>query len=300
MSGLISVIIPTRNRAAVLARCLDAFIGQASVRDRCEIIVVDDSSADHTPQVVQEFGRTSGVPVHCVRQQQPMGANAARNRGLEVARGEIIIFIDDDVIVPAGWLEKLLDGLCKVGCPVVSGGVRLTMEGPIIGKHRGEIQAHLGEMLTPPRGLYGQIVPVTCNMAAFRWVFDRAIFEETLRPPVEEGDWLLRAGVLAAFVPDAWVWHNKSADELRLKCVLKSAWQRGSEGGRWMRERLKMPANERLPVAVLSMKTCARALGHATAYRCWGGVVIGLGELAKALALVGLINWGKRLPKSWR
>jgi len=67
-----------------------------------------------------------------------------------------------------------------------------------------------------------------------------------------------------------------------------------------MRERLKVPANERLPVALLSIKTCGRALGHATAHRCWGGVVVGLGELAKALALVGLINRGKRLPKSWR
>jgi len=300
VTGAVSIIIPTRNRAAILARCLDSVVGNASTTDWSEIIVVDDCSTDQTPQVVQEFAQKSKIPIQWLRQQEPLGANAARNRGVNTALSNILIFIDDDVIAPVGWLERLLEGLSTSGCPIVSGAVHLTAEGPVLGKHRDEIGAHLSEILVAPRGTNGEIVPVACNMAAFRWVFELARFDETLRPPVEEGDWLLRVGLPAAFIPEAWVWHYKTATELRLGRVLKGAWSRGSEGGWWLRARLKVPSSDRLPLAFRSLRTCGRALGHATIHRCWGGIVIGLGELARALALVGIIKRGKRLPKSWR
>ena len=129
-----------------------------------------------------------------LRQERPMGANAARNAALNVAGGETIVFIDDDVLVTEGWLCKLLAGFSKK-CPVVSGPVQLTLEGPIVGRHREEISGYLSEILSPPHGRRGEIVPAACNMAAYRSVFDRARFDETVRPPVEENDWLERAGL---------------------------------------------------------------------------------------------------------
>lgn len=299
MRHSVSILIPTRNRSSILARCLAALpVGTQGV-ERPEVIVVDDCSDDSTSEVIEGFARSSGWQVHCLRQERPLGANAARNAGLKVARGEVIVLIDDDAIVTEGWLENLLNGLSEE-YPVASGAMRLTLEGPLLGKHREEIQGTLGEVLRAPIGFDGQTVPVLANLAAFRWVFERATFDETVLPPVEEAEWLGRAGVRAAFVPDAFVWHYKTKEDLKLRRILSYVWLRGREGGRWIRERLRIPFRQRATMAGQSLRTAMRSFGHAGWQRCWGGVVIGLGELSMALALMGIINRGSRAPKSWR
>jgi glycosyltransferase involved in cell wall biosynthesis len=299
MNDSISIIIPTRNRSVILARCLAALPAGVQGFDPPEVIVVDDCSTDDTPQVVEAFGRTSGWQVQCLRQQRPLGANAARNAALKVARGETIVLMDDDAIATEGWLAKLLGALSKE-YPVATGAIRITLKGAIIGRHREEVSAYLSEVLTEPHGAAGETVPVACNMAAYRWVFDRAVFDERVRPPTEEGDWLHRAGVSATFVTEALVWHYKTAEETQLNRMLRLAWVRGSEGGWWVRERLKLPFLLRLSMVSGCLKTSFLAFGHAGWRRCWGGVVVGLGELSRALALAGLINRGLRVPESWR
>lgn len=299
MTPRVSIIIPTRNRAAILVRSLAALPDGVRGLEFPEVIVVDDCSNDDTSKAVDEFSNTTGWQVRYLRQDYPLGANAARNAALKVAQGEIIVFIDDDVLVTEGWLRKLLAGLSEKS-PVVSGPVRLTMDGPFPGKHREEISSYLSEILVPVRGVRGEIVPAAGNMAAYRWVFDRARFDEKVRPPVEENDWLERVGVPARFVQEAWVLHYKTAQELRLRGLLASVWRRGSESGWWLRERLKVPARRRRFLAICSLRTSFRAFGHAILRGCWGGVVVGLGELSKALALAGFVNREPRAPESWR
>ncbi|MGH9692101.1 MAG: glycosyltransferase family 2 protein [Candidatus Acidiferrales bacterium] len=294
-----SIIIPTRNRAAILSRCLAALPAGVQGLEAPEVIVVDDCSNDSTRQVVEQFARSCGWRVTCDTQKRPLGANAARNQALKIARAQIIVFIDDDVIVTSGWLQKLLSGLSSQ-VSVVAGAVRLTMEGSLLGKHREEIGSYVAEVLEAPLGLDGEIVPILGNMAAFRWVFERATFREILRPPVEEIDWLRRTGVRAQFIPEALVWHYKTPEDIQLKSLLRCAWSRGSEGGWWIRECVKIDSRERLPMAAHSLNTSARAFGHAVVRGCWGGVVVGVGELSKALALTGLINRGRHVPESWR
>jgi glycosyltransferase involved in cell wall biosynthesis len=260
---------------------------------------VDDCSTDKTQEVVEAFGRASGWKVRCHRQERPLGANAARNVALKIARGEIVVLIDDDAIATEGWLAKLLGGLSEQS-PVVTGSIRLTLEGTILGRHRGEVSGYLSEVLTTPRGSAGETVPVACNMAAYRWVFDRAVFDERVKPPTEEGDWLRRAGVTAVFVREALVWHYKTDAEARLNRMLRLAWFRGSEGGWWVRECLEIPSGRRFSMVGHSLKTSARAFGHAAWCACWGGAVVGMGELSRALALAGLTNRRPRAPESWR
>jgi hypothetical protein len=207
--------------------------------------------------------------------------------------------IDDDVLATEGWLAKLLSGLSHES-PVSSGSVRLTVEGPIHGKHREEVSTFLAEVLSAPIGPDGATVPVAGNMAAFRWVFDATSFDENVRPPAEEGDWLRRAGVTAQFIPDALVWHYKTPEEIRFKRILRVAWFRGSESGWWIRECLKTPFRQRFRAAVRSLGTSARAFGHSIIRRCWGGVLVGTCELSRALSLAGLINRRARVPGSWR
>ena len=299
MNPSISIVIPTRNRSAILARCLAALPVGTRGLAAPEVIVVDDCSNDETGKVVDQFCMETRWPVRSLRQNRPLGANAARNAALRVAHGEVIVIIDDDVLVSEGWLSKLAAGL-SANFPVVSGPVRLALEGPVLGKHREEVQAFFGEILQSPVGFDGQHLPVLGNLAAYRKVFELAGFDEFLRPPIEEADWLQRAGVQCGFVPDAWVWHYKTPESLSPGAVLAGVWRRGAEGGWWARERLRIPAHERWALARRSLRTSLRAFGHAGFRRCWGGVVVGLGELSTALALAGLVNRGPRVPESWR
>jgi glycosyltransferase involved in cell wall biosynthesis len=299
VSDSVSIIIATRNRSKILARCLAALPAGIGKLPPPQIVVVDDCSQDATRQIVSEFAKATGWEVLCKSQDHPLGANAARNEGLKIACGVMIVFIDDDVFVTESWLEKLLAGLSN-GTSVVAGPVRLTLEGPLVGKHREEVSGYFAEVLSAPCGLAGEIVPVLGNMAAPRWVFEKTKFRDAVRPPVEEIDWLRRSGLHAGFAPEAMVWHYKTPEDIRLKPLLKVAWSRGSEGGRWVRECANVDSRRLWPMVAQSLSTAVRSFGHAFVQRCWGGVVVGVGELAKALALGGIIHRGPRVPESWR
>src|ERR1700680_2545268 len=93
MSPLVSVIIPCKNGAPWLAEAIDSCLHQ-SWRD-LEVIVVDNGSSDASREIVRGYASSSVVLLEC---QRP-GASAARNTGLERARGDFIQFLDaDDVL----------------------------------------------------------------------------------------------------------------------------------------------------------------------------------------------------------
>lgn len=93
----VSVVIPTRNRASALAECLQALGGQDFPHERMEIIVVDDGSEDHTSDVVACCRQKVDIALSYDR-IQPSGPAAARNCGVRLARGRIVLFIGDDII----------------------------------------------------------------------------------------------------------------------------------------------------------------------------------------------------------
>lgn len=96
----ISVVIPTYNRLDSLKRVLDALEKQTYPVEQFEVRVISDGSTDGTIEYLQNLKTSLNLfPV----QQPNGGAAAARNRGIQLAQGEIIIFLDDDV-VPAPQL----------------------------------------------------------------------------------------------------------------------------------------------------------------------------------------------------
>ncbi len=100
---LVSVVIPSYNGARFLPETLRGVLQQT--HPKVEVIVVDDGSTDDTPAVVAAFGGD----VTYVRQENS-GVSAARNRGIGLAKGEYIAFLDADDV----WLPRKLE--CQLSC----------------------------------------------------------------------------------------------------------------------------------------------------------------------------------------
>lgn len=103
---LVSVYLPTHNRADLVGRAIRSVLEQSY--DHLEVLVVDDGSRDETPRVIAEYLRDSRV--RSMRQDVPGGACAARNRAIFQARGELITGIDDDDEFTPDRVEKLVKG----------------------------------------------------------------------------------------------------------------------------------------------------------------------------------------------
>jgi len=101
---LVSVVIPTYNRAAKVVEAIESV--RAQTFSRWEIIVVDDGSTDSTPEdIARGFGKDLRVKYVA---QANRGASAARNRGIALAKGEVIAFLDSDDLYFPGFLAAHL------------------------------------------------------------------------------------------------------------------------------------------------------------------------------------------------
>lgn len=104
MKPVVTVVIPTKDRWPLLQRALGCALHQRDVS--LEVVVVDDGSATPAPRGLAE-GTDSRV--RCVRQPHSGGVARARNRGIEIARGDWIAFLDDDDLWAPGHLRAVLD-----------------------------------------------------------------------------------------------------------------------------------------------------------------------------------------------
>ncbi|MBQ9195404.1 MAG: glycosyltransferase family 2 protein, partial [Bacteroidales bacterium] len=94
-----SIIIPVYNAEGSLKASLDSLLAQ-SFRD-VEVVFVDDCSTDNSPAMMRRFLEVSGLPGRILRQEKNGGVAAARNRGLQEAQGEYLLFLDaDDKLAP--------------------------------------------------------------------------------------------------------------------------------------------------------------------------------------------------------
>ncbi|HUF21871.1 MAG TPA: glycosyltransferase family A protein [Burkholderiales bacterium] len=96
----ISVIIPVWNDADRLARCLRSLEAQTFPRERIEVLVVDNGSSDASAQVARGFAFVT------VLEESRPGSYCARNRALDIARGEFVAFTDSDCEAAPDWLAS--------------------------------------------------------------------------------------------------------------------------------------------------------------------------------------------------
>ncbi|RXG13770.1 glycosyltransferase involved in cell wall biosynthesis [Leeuwenhoekiella aestuarii] len=101
---LVSIIIPTYNRAHLIGETLDSVLAQTYTHWEC--IVVDDGSTDGTDEVLAEYvAKDSRFQYHHRPKDRPKGANACRNYGFELSQGEYIQWLDSDDIIKENKLE---------------------------------------------------------------------------------------------------------------------------------------------------------------------------------------------------
>ncbi|MBK9313247.1 MAG: glycosyltransferase [Acidobacteria bacterium] len=223
----VSIVVATLDRPDDLRECLSSLVNQETTRT-IEIIVVDNHpSSGLTAPVVAEF---PGVKLLIERRR---GLAYARNKGFKAACGEIVVTTDDDVIVPAHWLETLLRPFVKPDVMVVTGNV-VPWQLETAAQRLFEAYGGLG------RGAEKRIVNGEwfrrCRTAVPTWslgatanaAFRASIFshqriglmDEALGPGMPSGVGedtylfykVLKAGLKIVYEPDAYVWHKHRRD----------------------------------------------------------------------------------------
>ena len=121
----VSVIIPVYNDSLRLNVCLESLAEQTYPQDLYEVIVVNNNSTENIQSVVDRFSQVRLVDEH------KQGSYAARNKGISVAKGEVLAFTDSDCIPAVDWLEQGVAALQKnLDCKMVAGKIELFYQNP--------------------------------------------------------------------------------------------------------------------------------------------------------------------------
>ena len=232
----VSIIICTRDRADSLRKTL-ASIAQCQLPAElgAELLVVDNGSHDHTREVVKN-AESLQISVRYVS-EPTAGQCRARNRGLQEARGDIILFTDDDVLPPADWIVQMCGPIIRGEADAVAGGIEIApdLERPWFGQGKFRSWLASTDQLDPNVG----VRMVGANMAFSRRVFEKVDhFDVALGPGALgfEDDSLFSRQLLQAgyrLVPrlDVRVEHHFDSSRLARPSMLQMARRAGLSQG---------------------------------------------------------------------
>jgi GT2 family glycosyltransferase len=223
-----SVVIPVWNGAAVIADCLAALYEQAN-SELLEVICVDNNSADDSAEIVAR----SCPQARLVRQPANLGFAGGINAGVEAAQGDLLVLLNQDCVVQAGWLPALHAALDDCPQAGIAGCTILNADGSV--NHTGaEIRrpAAYGQHRTDVERTDPEAMPfVTGAAMAIRRATWQAVgpFDEGYYPGYyEDSDYCFRArrlGIETLHVPGARVMHLFSSQELQRDPVRYMTWQ---------------------------------------------------------------------------
>ncbi|ADB39121.1 glycosyltransferase family 2 protein [Spirosoma linguale] len=123
---VVTVIIPTYKRPALLRNCLLALDQQVLPKETFEVVVVDDGNEAAVAELVAEVAEQTGLKARYLGQHERQGPAAARNAGWRSARTPFIAFTDDDCLPQPGWLSTALVQFNR-GAQVLTGRVKMPM-----------------------------------------------------------------------------------------------------------------------------------------------------------------------------
>lgn len=116
---MISAIIPTRNRSRFLAATLESLFAQTLSSDAFEVLVIDNGSTDDTATIANSF--VGSLPhLRYLHEPEP-GLHAGRHKGMLAARGDILVFADDDIEALPTWLSSIRDAFSDSAVAMAGG-----------------------------------------------------------------------------------------------------------------------------------------------------------------------------------
>jgi glycosyltransferase involved in cell wall biosynthesis len=264
-----SIIVCTYNRAWLLGKCLESILADSSTSAR-ELIVVDNASTDATAAVVAEVSRDARIPIRPVREDR-LGQSHARNAAVAAARGELLLFTDDDVVVDDGWADALVAGFDDPGVGAVGGRILPCWPFPPPKWLEGELARSLGlpDLGEESRVFKASEIPIGANMAIRADVarsvgpFDPQLGHRGSRT-MGHDEWLFLEQVRKRYVltyrADARVFHLVHPERMDLGW-LRSSFFRGGIGLERSERRLGSFQRVSLPRRVVrAAKTCRGAL----------------------------------------
>ncbi len=277
----VSVVIPVKDRAEELRRCLESLKRVRYPAEELEILVVDDGSRDQTREVARSMG-ASVIPSG----GEGRGPSAARNRGASVARGEILAFLDSDCAASEEWLAELAGTFEDPEVAAVGGRVNGMHASSALDRY----EAEMSSLCLGARGRSGQHGKDTfylpsCNLLVRRRDFVEAGgFREELQV-AEDVDlsWRLRdRGRKIVYTPAGSIVHEHRN---RLGSFLRRRFEYGTSEGLLQilhperRKRLVLPPALAASVLLLALSwlvaswlpaALAAAAVVADALRLWG------------------------------
>ncbi|HWI41149.1 MAG TPA: glycosyltransferase family 2 protein [Verrucomicrobiae bacterium] len=218
MGDLVSVIIPAYNVGQYLRQTIGSV--QAQSGPRWELVVVDDGSTDDTPQILREMA--DGDPRIRVLRQDNAGSAAARNTGLDHARGKYVTFLDGDDFWTPDFLSSLLEALRRSGKRLAYCGYRHIYGngysrryrygypgGRIVVPYlRGKVQIHIGAIMVETEVFRRHDIRFTpgCLIGQDQEVVMRLLAVEEAAPlPRELLYYRVRAG---SAITSSWKWEK--------------------------------------------------------------------------------------------
>jgi glycosyltransferase involved in cell wall biosynthesis len=218
-----SIIIPTYNRKDALLETLKTLVQVDYPAGAWEAVVFDDGSTDGTDEAIQKWIDETKAPVRFFKQQNA-GPARARNRGAEEARGDFLIFIDNDILVKPDFIRQHVETLkSNPGCWVVGRVVHPPqLRDTPFGRYRDDVweqfhQSHATENIVETNGI------TAANLSLPKKDFGTiGNFDESFTIASCE-DWELGmrariAGIKALYHPGIVTLHNDWAVDLRKFC----------------------------------------------------------------------------------
>ena len=279
------IIIPTRNQAENLDRCLAALRADSSQVQR-EVVVVDNGSSDRTAEVVAAHAAADGVPIRRVWEPHA-GACRARNTGIAQSKAPLVLFADDDVTVHDKWADSLVRALSQPGT-VAAGG-------RILPAWSGSVPEWLLDGPQVTNAALEDYGPVSFRCDADRLPFGANLgFRRSALQPYRQ-PWDERLGhrgrvamgseewhLLKLLLPAGEVWyeasavvdHHVSAARMDYKTIRRRMWQLGFGHARSQRL-LGEPQPAWPRVAVRTVRIGREAARHRALYAAAGGPASG-------------------------
>jgi len=235
----LSVIIATFNRAEILNKTLESFCNLNTKGIKWELIVVDNNSSDQTKNIIKSY--SGRLPIRYLFESQ-QGKNYALNAGIKIAKGDILVFTDDDVSPEENWLVEIAKSVDRWPTGQVFGGkviprfpkdtpewVKASNFSPYVfaihslQKHEGpymESGSPVGPNCWIRKELFDAGYSYNCNIGP----------KGTGRVSGSELELftrLIRDGVYPIYVPSAVVYHRIQKHQIKMLYLLKRSFASG-------------------------------------------------------------------------